>query len=216
MAGRAARRTRRPHPRRDSALRSRRRRRFQRRRRSDSPAAGEPGGDRDREQPPVRCACARRIAGRTSSWRCCRTSCATRWRRSGTPCTSCGCRARGDAVLEQTSEMMMRQVDHMVRLVDDLLDVSRITRGKIVLQREVVDASTIVNRAIEASRPAIEASRHALTVTFANAAAAGGRRPDPHGAGGHEPLEQRREVHAGTWDASRSAPCGRTAMPPSK
>ena len=79
-------------------------------------------------------------------------------------------RARGDAVLEQTSEMMMRQVDHMVRLVDDLLDVSRITRGKIVLQREVVDASTIVNRAIEASRPAIEASRHALTVTFANEA----------------------------------------------
>ncbi len=79
-------------------------------------------------------------------------------------------RARGDAVLEQTSEMMMRQVDHMVRLVDDLLDVSRITRGKIVLQREVVDASTIVNRAIEASRPAIEAGRHALTVTFANEA----------------------------------------------
>ena len=77
-------------------------------------------------------------------------------------------RARGDAVLEQTSEMMMRQVDHMVRLVDDLLDVSRITRGKIVLQRDVVDASTIVNRAVEASRPAIEASRHALTVTFAN------------------------------------------------
>jgi PAS domain S-box-containing protein len=77
-------------------------------------------------------------------------------------------RTRGDAVLEQTSEMMMRQVDHMVRLVDDLLDVSRITRGKIALQREVVDASTIVNRAVEASRPAIEASRHALTVTFAN------------------------------------------------
>jgi PAS domain S-box-containing protein len=77
-------------------------------------------------------------------------------------------RARGDAVLEQTSDMMVRQVDHMVRLVDDLLDVSRITRGKIVLQREVVDASTIVNRAVEASRPAIESSRHSLTVTFAN------------------------------------------------
>ena len=77
-------------------------------------------------------------------------------------------RARGDAVLEQTSEMMARQVDHMVRLVDDLLDVSRITRGKIELQREVVDASTIVNRAVEASRPAIESSRHSLSVQFAN------------------------------------------------
>jgi signal transduction histidine kinase/ActR/RegA family two-component response regulator len=77
-------------------------------------------------------------------------------------------RARGDAVLEQTSDMMVRQVDHMVRLVDDLLDVSRITRGKIVLQREVVDAATIVNRAVEASRPAIESSRHSLMVTFAN------------------------------------------------
>ncbi len=77
-------------------------------------------------------------------------------------------RARGDAVLEQTSEMMARQVDHMVRLVDDLLDVSRITRGKIELQREVVDASTIVNRAVEASRPAIESSRHSLIVQFAN------------------------------------------------
>ncbi len=77
-------------------------------------------------------------------------------------------RARGDTVLEQTSEMMARQVDHMVRLVDDLLDVSRITRGKIELQREVVDASTIVNRAVEASRPAIESSRHSLIVQFAN------------------------------------------------
>ncbi len=62
-------------------------------------------------------------------------------------------RARGDGVLEQTSAMMMRQVDHMVRLVDDLLDVSRITRGKIVSSASVVDASTIVNRAVEASRP---------------------------------------------------------------
>jgi PAS domain S-box-containing protein len=77
-------------------------------------------------------------------------------------------RARGDGVLEETSAMMMRQVDHMVRLVDDLLDVSRITRGKIVLQREPVDASTIVNRAVEASRPAIESRHHALTVSFAH------------------------------------------------
>ena len=65
----------------------------------------------------------------------------------------------------------MRQVDHMVRLVDDLLDVSRITRGKIVLAaRGRSTPATIVNRAVEASRPAIEAGRHALTVTFANAA----------------------------------------------
>jgi signal transduction histidine kinase/DNA-binding response OmpR family regulator len=58
-----------------------------------------------------------------------------------------------------------RQVRHLVRLVDDLLDISRITRGKIRLRREPVEVSAVVTQAVEASRPEIEARNHRLDVT---------------------------------------------------
>ena len=61
-----------------------------------------------------------------------------------------------------------RQVEHLVRLIDDLLDVSRITRGMITLQREPVPASAIVARAIEITRPAIDARRHELVLELAD------------------------------------------------
>ncbi|WP_010583404.1 ATP-binding response regulator [Schlesneria paludicola] len=61
-------------------------------------------------------------------------------------------------------EVIDRQVIQMVRLVDDLLDVARITRDKIHLQREKIEVSTVIARAVEASRPAIDASRHQLLV----------------------------------------------------
>ena len=51
-------------------------------------------------------------------------------------------------------DMIDRQVQHLVRLVDDLLDISRITRGKIRLQNEPVDVAAVVARAVETSRPA--------------------------------------------------------------
>lgn len=57
-------------------------------------------------------------------------------------------------------EMMTRQVDHMVRLVDDLIDVSRISRGTIALRREQVDLASILSNAVELSRPLIEVGRH--------------------------------------------------------
>ena len=60
--------------------------------------------------------------------------------------------------------MMERQVQHMTRMVDDLLDVSRITRGKIELRKEVVDLASVVSRTVEATRPLIEDRRHELTV----------------------------------------------------
>jgi PAS domain S-box-containing protein len=63
-------------------------------------------------------------------------------------------------------EMMERQVDHMVRLVDDLLEVSRITRGKIELRKEMVDVGTIVRSAIEIAASGIEAARHQLMVSI--------------------------------------------------
>ena len=56
-----------------------------------------------------------------------------------------------------------------MRLVDDLLDVSRITRGLIQLQKERIDLSVIIARAVESSRPLIDARRHALEVTLPEA-----------------------------------------------
>ncbi|WAK01271.1 PAS domain-containing protein [Methylobacter sp. YRD-M1] len=61
-------------------------------------------------------------------------------------------------------DVINRQVEHLVRLVDDLLDVSRISRGKIELKKETLEVSTIVQRAIETSQPLIDARRHEFTV----------------------------------------------------
>ena len=75
---------------------------------------------------------------------------------------------RGDdpVVVAQTNEVMDRQVQQMVRLVDDLLEVSRIGRGKISLQKATVDLAEVVATAVETSRPLIEAHRHKLTVSL--------------------------------------------------
>lgn len=67
-------------------------------------------------------------------------------------------------LLEQARTMMERQLAQMVRLVDDLLDVSRITRNKLELRKERVELSAVVNSAIETSRPLIETCGHNLTV----------------------------------------------------
>src|SRR5262249_10217516 len=75
---------------------------------------------------------------------------------------------RGDdpAVVAQAGEAMDRQVHQMVRLVDDLLEVSRIGQGKISLQKTPVEVSEIVTTAVETSRPLIEAHHHKLTVSL--------------------------------------------------
>src|SRR4051812_26506311 len=65
---------------------------------------------------------------------------------------------------EDVCETLDRQVDHMIRLVDDLMEVARITRGKIALQKERVELSTVVRNAIEISMPLIEAAHHQLEV----------------------------------------------------
>jgi signal transduction histidine kinase/DNA-binding response OmpR family regulator len=61
-------------------------------------------------------------------------------------------------------DMIDRQVQHLARLVDDLLDSSRITRGQIQLQEEPVDAAAVVARAVEVSKPLLESKRQELTV----------------------------------------------------
>jgi signal transduction histidine kinase len=68
------------------------------------------------------------------------------------------------AVLCQVREMMERQVHHMTRMVDDLLDVSRITRGKIELRKEIVDLASVMERTVEAIRPLLEDRQQTLTV----------------------------------------------------
>ncbi|HZF40644.1 MAG TPA: PAS domain-containing protein, partial [Blastocatellia bacterium] len=75
---------------------------------------------------------------------------------------------RGDdpEVVAQTREVMERQVHQMTRLVDDLMEVSRIGRGKISLEKAPVDLADVVATAVETSRPLIEAGRHTLTVSL--------------------------------------------------
>jgi signal transduction histidine kinase len=63
-------------------------------------------------------------------------------------------------------DVIERQVEHLVRLIDDLLDVSRITRGAITLQRAHVDLAEVVARAVETSRPLVDSRRHELTIVL--------------------------------------------------
>lgn len=64
------------------------------------------------------------------------------------------------------TEMMHRQIGLMVRLVDDLLDVNRISQGKIELRRQPVELASVVHHAVEASRPLCQSREHELTVTL--------------------------------------------------
>jgi PAS domain S-box-containing protein len=66
----------------------------------------------------------------------------------------------------QAREIVERQVHHLVRLVDDLLDVSRVMRGKIQLRCETVNLATIVARAVETVQPMIEAQGHQLKLSL--------------------------------------------------
>lgn len=63
-------------------------------------------------------------------------------------------------------EMIDRQVHQLMRIVDDLLDLSRITRGKIQLKIECVDVAGVIARAVETSRPLIDSRRHKLTIVL--------------------------------------------------
>lgn len=69
-------------------------------------------------------------------------------------------------VVSDTCEIMDRQLRHLVRLVDDLLDVNRITRGRIDLRTSVIDLVPILEQTVEMSRPALETSGQQLTVSL--------------------------------------------------
>ncbi len=69
-----------------------------------------------------------------------------------------------EPVMMSARDMIDRQVTHMVRLVDDLLDVSRVSRGKIQIQKKPLDLALAVVQAVETSRQLVATRRHELTV----------------------------------------------------
>ncbi|HVH05516.1 MAG TPA: ATP-binding protein, partial [Myxococcota bacterium] len=75
-------------------------------------------------------------------------------------------RAPSDEAAREARDMMERQCEQMVRLLDDLLDVSRISRGTVELRRERADLAGVVLRAVETSRPLLQQAGHDLTVSM--------------------------------------------------
>ncbi len=74
--------------------------------------------------------------------------------------------ASDDPTVARLCETMERQVAHLVRLVDDLMEVSRITRGKIELRKEPVELAAVLRHAMETSRPLIDAGRIQLAISL--------------------------------------------------
>jgi CheY-like chemotaxis protein/two-component sensor histidine kinase len=75
--------------------------------------------------------------------------------------------ADGDGdLLKQARETMERQLAQMVRLVDDLLDVSRITRNNLALRKDSTELASVVHQSIEVCRPLAESSNHEVSVTL--------------------------------------------------
>ncbi|WP_229411228.1 MULTISPECIES: ATP-binding protein [unclassified Massilia] len=87
-----------------------------------------------------------------------------------------------NAQITQTCSIIVRQVDHMTSLVDDLLDVSRVTRGLVSLSTQVLDLNRVVDDAAEQIRPLVTARRHRLVIDLPSAPA--------HVKGDHKRLVQ--------------------------
>ena len=113
--------------------------------------AGSIDGQADRAG---RASCGRPIGARTSSWPCSRTNCAIRWRRCATRSASCAQKPTADPDVVWCRDVIERQCDQLTRLVDDLLDVSRITQGKIKLRSEPRRP-----RSVSSARPSRPAGR---------------------------------------------------------
>jgi PAS domain S-box-containing protein len=76
-------------------------------------------------------------------------------------------RLQGDVATPREREVIMRQAQHLVRLVDDLLDVSRVARGKVTLTKKRLELATVVAKAVESAAPLLEERRHELVLSVA-------------------------------------------------
>ena len=153
------------------------------------------------------------IGARTSSSPPWRTSCAIRWPRSALPCRCWRPPGSTPARSRYLLDVLHRQVHHMVRLVDDLMEVSRITRGRVDLRMAKVDLAHVLHSALETVKPVLDAAGHRLEVSIPKAAmfwtAIRSARADLR-----QPAEQRREVH-GTRAARSGSAWRRRATKPS-
>ena len=75
---------------------------------------------------------------------------------------------QNETIVRKSSEVITRQVEHMTELVDDLLDVSRVTRGLVTLQLETLSLNTLLELAVEQVRPLVEAKEHNLVVQLSD------------------------------------------------
>ena len=108
----------------------------------------------------------RPTGARTSSWPRWPTSCATRWLRSATGLQVLRLTDERSCAAEQAREMMERQLAQLVRLVDDLLDISRISRNKLELRKARIPLASVIENAVETARRTSTPRAKTLTVTL--------------------------------------------------
>jgi signal transduction histidine kinase len=72
---------------------------------------------------------------------------------------------RGDVATPYEREVILRQAQHLTRLVDDLLDVSRVARGKVKLKKNLLELASVVAKAVESAAPLLERQRHELRLS---------------------------------------------------
>ena len=104
--------------------------------------------------------------------------------------------ADSPAIVDESRAILRRQIQYVVRLVDDLLDVSRITRGKIRLRKETVELRAIVERALDSVRSLVADRRQELIRFVARPRRPCERRSDPARASDRQPTQQCGEIHA--------------------
>ena len=105
-------------------------------------------------------------------------------------------RSEGDPRLfRHATDILGRQLSHMVRLVDDLLDVSRITRDKLQLRKTRVDLASIIRNAVEASRPLAERDQQTIDVSLPEQPIYLDGGPGPPHPGLQQSVQQRLSVH---------------------
>jgi signal transduction histidine kinase len=72
-------------------------------------------------------------------------------------------------VVEQALQISNRQITHMARLLDDLLDIARITQSKVRLRKELLHLQSALTRAVESSQPLIDSRQHQLDIDLPSA-----------------------------------------------